>query len=406
MPTKQGPTKGKNRVEAIDALRGFAVLGILLANILSWSGVKFLPFTTIQDWPHFETDLIIYKLIGIFVDTKFYTTFSLLFGIGFYFQFHKNRNNQAEFMPVYYRRLLFLMLFGLVHAFFWSGDILFIYGIVGFLFTLFRNLKPKTLLIISIIAFSTPLLINIIILQWSPGLLVPEQKLALKTYVDLSPEQVIEPFMNGSFWEVTKINFHNLVWRWIDLVPTGRMLKVLSLFLLGFYLMLSGYFQEKVYSIKRLMVYLILGFGLTLLAKKAGGSMSQFPSTWNDILYKFLFSFGQITLALAYISIITLAYKTNIGMRLMSGLKYVGRMSFSSYLSHTFFGILIFYPYAMGYFGQFSLWQVEVLAIIIFIIQVYLAKLWLKYYSFGPLEWLWRSLIYGQLLSMKYADKE
>jgi len=401
MSTKQSPTKGKNRVEAIDALRGFAVLGILLANILSWSGVKFLPFTTIQEWPSFETDLLIYNLVGIFVDTKFYTIFSLLFGIGFYFQFHKNRENQAEFMPVYYRRLMFLMLFGMIHMFFWSGDILFVYALVGFVFTLFRNLKTKTIFVISVLAFVTPLIIDVIILQWRPGFMVPDQKLALKTYLDLKPEQIIEPFMNGSFWEVTKMNFHNLIWRWFDLLPSGRPFKILSLFLLGFYLMSIGYFQEKALSVKRLLVYAVLGLGFTFLSKQVGGSMGQFPSNWNDVLYKFLFSFGQINMAFAYISIITILYKTALGKKLLSGLKYVGRMSFSSYLSHTFFGILIFYSYGLGYFGQFPLWQVEIIAIIVFVVQVYLAKLWLKYYSFGPLEWLWRSLTYGQFLTMR-----
>ncbi|NPD45367.1 DUF418 domain-containing protein [Lentimicrobium sp. S6] len=405
MPTKQSPTKGKNRVEAIDALRGFAVLGILLANIMSFSGVRFLPFTEIKLWPSFETDLMIYKLIGIFVDTKFYTIFSLLFGIGFYFQFHKNRNNQAEFMPIYYRRLGFLILFGAIHSFFWSGDILMIYAFVGFLFTLFRNLKPKQLFTVSALAFMMPLLIDIFMLMWKPGFMNPEKSLALKTHLDIEPTQLVEPFMNGSFWEVTKMNWHNLLWRWFDLLPSGRPFKLLSLFILGYYLMYTGYFQEKAHSVKRLVIYSILGLGLTLLSKQVGGSMGQFPSTWNDILYKFLFSFGQINMAFAYISIITILYKTKIGENMMSGLKFAGRMSFTSYLSHTFFGILIFYPYALGYFGKITLWQAEIIAVIIFILQVYLAKLWLKYYTFGPLEWLWRSLTYGKFLSMKKEDK-
>ncbi|RLD59255.1 MAG: DUF418 domain-containing protein, partial [Bacteroidetes bacterium] len=120
-----------------------------------------------------------------------------------------------------------------------------------------------------------------------------------------------------------------------------------------------------------------------------------------DILYKTLFSFGQVILAFAYISILTISYESALGVKLMSGLKYVGRMSFSSYLGHTIFGILIFYPFAFGLFGTMSLWQVEVLAVVIYIVQILLAVIWLKHYSFGPLEWLWRSLTYGKFLSMK-----
>jgi len=399
--TKPAPSKSGQRVEVIDALRGFAILGILLANILSFSGVKFLPFTEISQWPSFDTDLFIYHLNGFLIDTKFYTIFSLLFGIGFFLQFNKNRDNQVDFMKIYYRRLRYLMLFGLIHMFFWSGDILFIYAIVGFAFVQLRNLKPKTLLIIAVATFVLPLLKDITLLYVAPGYMVPTQKLALKTYVDISPAQLVEVFRNGDFWEVTKMNFHNIKWRYFDLLPSGRLFKVFAFFTLGFYMMANNYFTEKAKSYKLLFVYLTLGLILTYLSKQLGGSMSQFPSDWNDVLYKLLFSFGQVTLAFAYISILTIAYETNIGQKLMIGLKYVGRMSFSSYLSHTIFGILIFYPYAFGLFGTMTLWQVEILAIVIYALQVLLAVIWLKYFSFGPLEWLWRSLTYGQFLSMK-----
>ena len=399
--SKPIPSKSGKRVEVIDALRGFAILGILLANILSWSGVKFLPFSEIQQWPSFEFDLFIYHLNGFLIDTKFYTIFSLLFGIGFFLQFNKNRDKQEVFMPIYYRRLRYLMLFGMIHMFFWSGDILFIYAIVGFVFVQFRNLNPKTLLIIAGISFVIPLFIDVVMLELAPGYLVPTEKLALKTYIDISPVEITEVFKNGDFWSVTQLNFHNLKWRFFDLLPSGRLFKILAFFILGFYMMANNYFTKKAHSYKLLFVFLVLGFGLTFLSKEIGGSMGQFPSNWNDILYKFLFSFGQVNLAFAYISILTIAYETKFGKKLMVGLKYVGRMSFSSYLSHTIFGIVIFYPYGFGLFGSMSLWQVEVLAIGIYATQVLLAVIWLKYYSFGPLEWLWRSLTYRQFLSMK-----
>ncbi|OYT15826.1 MAG: hypothetical protein B7C24_10900 [Bacteroidetes bacterium 4572_77] len=240
--TKPIPSKSGQRVEVIDALRGFAILGILLANILSWSGVKFLPFTEIQQWPSFELDLFIYHLNGFLIDTKFYTIFSLLFGIGFYLQFNKNRDNQADFMKIYYRRLRYLMLFGLIHMFFWSGDILFIYALVGFVFVQFRNLKPKTLLIIAGVSFVFPLFIDVIMLELNPGYMVPAKKLALKTYMDISPEKIVDVFKNGDFWSVTQMNFHNLKWRFFDLLPSGRFFKIFAFFILGFYMMANSYF--------------------------------------------------------------------------------------------------------------------------------------------------------------------
>jgi len=399
--TKPSPAKSKQRIEVIDALRGFAILGIILANILSWSGIKFMPFSEIERWPNLEIDLLVYNLNGIFVDTKFYTIFSLLFGIGFYLQFNKNRDNQPSFMKVYYRRLGYLMLFGLIHMFFWSGDILFIYGLVGFVFVQFRNFKPKTLLILAGISFITPLIIDVVMLQVYPGFMVPGNRLAVHTYLDISPLELTEPFRNGTFWEVTKANLHNVKWRYFDLLPSGRLFKIFAFFVLGFYLMSTNYFIKKSTSIKRLLVYLILGFGLTFLSKQVTGSMGQFPSDWSDILYKLLFSFGQVNLAFAYISILSFIYKSAFGQKILVGFKYVGRMSFSSYLSQTIIGIIIFYPYGFGLYATMSLWQVELLAVGIYVVQIALAMLWLNYYSFGPLEWLWRSLTYGKFLPMR-----
>jgi len=399
--TKLSPSKPKQRIEVIDALRGFAILGILLANILSWSGIKFMPFSEIKHWPNLEIDLFVYQLNGFLVDTKFYTIFSLLFGIGFYLQFNKNRNNQSGFMKVYYKRLIYLMLFGLIHMFFWSGDILFIYGLVGFVFVQFRNIKPKTLLIISGIAFIIPLIIDVFMLKFSPGFLVPGDRLALHTYLDISPVELTEPFKNGTFWEVTKANLHNVKWRYFDLLPSGRLFKIFAFFILGFYLMANNYFTKKSTSVKLLSIYLVFGFGLTFLSKQVTGSMGQFPSDWSDILYKLLFSFGQVNLAFAYISILSIIYKSEFGKKILVGLKYVGRMSFSSYLSQTIFGIIIFYPYGFGLYATMSLWQVEALAVGIYGLQIVIAMIWLKYYSFGPLEWLWRSLTYGEFLSMR-----
>ena len=398
---KPTPSKPKQRIEVIDALRGFAVLGILLANILSWSGIKFMPFSEIRLWPNFEVDLFVYHLNGILVDTKFYTIFSLLFGIGFFMQFNKNRGNQQSFMKIYYRRLMYLMLFGLIHTFFWSGDILFIYGVVGFVFVQFRNVKPKTLLIIAGISFVIPLFIDVLMLQFSPGFMVPGERLALHTYLDLGPVELTEPFKNGTFWEVTIGNLHNVKWRYFDLLPSGRLFKILAFFILGFYMMANNYFTKKATSVKLLFVYLTVGLGLTLAAKQVTGSMGQYPSDWNDILYKLLFSFGQVNLAFAYISILTIAYKSDFGKKIMIGFKYVGRMSFSSYLSQTIFGIIIFYPYGFGLYATMTLWEVELLAILIYIVQIIIAMIWLKYLTFGPLEWLWRSLTYGEFLSMK-----
>src|SRR5210317_1575279 len=131
MDTKQAkppqPTRAKERVIFLDVLRGFALVGILFANILSWSGIKFIPFEDIIELGNAETDAEIYQYLKFFVDTKFYTLFSLLFGVGFYLQISKNRDNPS-FPKLYLKRLSILLIIGLLHAMIWSGDILMLYA--------------------------------------------------------------------------------------------------------------------------------------------------------------------------------------------------------------------------------------------------------------------------------------
>ena len=116
------PTGKKDRIVVLDVLRGFALVGILFANILSWSGIKFMPIDDIIALGDFKIDTLLYKLLKFFVDTKFYTIFSLLFGIGFSLQFSKNKNTPG-FIPMYLRRLTILFFIGCIHAF--SGQEIF-----------------------------------------------------------------------------------------------------------------------------------------------------------------------------------------------------------------------------------------------------------------------------------------
>ena len=251
----------KHRIEVLDVLRGFAILGIVLANIQSWSGYKFIPFDELQTLPHYDINNILKYLFNLFVDTKFYTIFSLLFGIGFYLQFHKHVENQTPFMKVYRRRLIFLMLFGAIHAFFWSGDILFIYGAVGFVFTLFRNLSNQKLLFFAIFFFYVWLVYDLLFALFMPHFL-DHYHFAYKTYPDVTPWELSAIFKYGDFLSVLHANWHNLFWRYIDLIPAGRLTKVLAIFLFGFYLMRIDYFYKYATNKKFLVIYFAIGLGI------------------------------------------------------------------------------------------------------------------------------------------------
>ena len=390
------PTKKKNRVEILDVIRGFAILGIIIANIQSWSGYKFIPFETLQSLDYYSINDSIKYYFTFIIDTKFYTLFSMLFGIGFYIQFAKQKNNQAEFMPMYRKRLWFLIMFGAIHSFFWSGDILMIYGLVGLVFIMFRNLKEKTMLILAFIFYYIYLVYDIIFALFIPEMATVTAT-AYKTYPDISPVDVTAAFQNGSFLEVLQMNWHNLYYRYLDLIPSGRLTKLLALFLLGYYLMSINYFTTYARSVKLLFALIILGVGIEYIALEIGGSMSVYSQDLTNVLYKIVSATGQIFLALSYISILAILDEISFFKKFFHLFAYVGRMSFTNYLMHTFLGFLIFYPFFGGLFGTMGLLEISVLAILLYSFQILFSFLWLKFFAFGPLEWIWRCLTYSKV---------
>jgi len=401
MSQEIAPVKKKNRIEILDVIRGFAIFGILIANIQSWSGYKFVPFEVLQTLPNYSLNDTLKYLFMFFIDTKFYTLFSILFGIGFYLQFHKFRDEQKEFMKTYRRRLLWLIFFGMVHAFFWSGDILFIYGSVGLVFVLFRNIEVKKLLVLSIVFYYIWLLYDLFIAIYFPDFM-NIKPLAYKTYPDISPQEVTAAFTSGNFWEVLQMNWHNLYWRYLDLIPSGRVTKILALFLLGYYLMSISYFTKYATSKKLLLIYGILGIGITYISYEIGGSMGSYSHDLNNVLYKLVSATGQIFLALFYISILAILDKIKLFNSIFHhSFVYVGRMSFTNYLMHTVFGFLLFYPFSGGLFGTMGLLQISLLAIALYVIQIIFSTIWQKYFTFGPLEWLWRCLTYKKVFPIR-----
>jgi len=404
MHEKIEPVAKKSRIEILDVIRGFAIFGIIIANIQSWSGYKFVPFTLLETLPYYDYNATLKYLFMFFIDTKFYTLFSLLFGIGFYIQFHKFRDDQAPFLKTYRRRLSFLLLFGAIHAFFWSGDILFIYGAMGFILIYFRNLTHTMLLVNSIILYYIWLLYDVVFALYFPDVM-NYPTLAYKTYPDISPTALVSVFQNGNIVEVLQANWHNLYYRYIDLIPSGRLTKVLSIFILGYYLMSIDYFRLHVRSYKLLFIYLSSGVLLTYISYEIGGSMGSFSHDLSNVAYKAIAATGQILLAMSYIHILAILDVQTLFKKAFHYLAYVGRMSFTNYLMHTLFGYLIFYPFFGGLFGTMGLLEITLLALLLYIVQILFSMIWLKYFIFGPLEWLWRCLTYNKRFAIKKERK-
>lgn len=402
------PIEPKQRIEILDILRGFALLGIIFNNMQYLSGYAFTPFDTLKQIINFQLNEDVYHLLDIIVTAKFYTLFSFLFATGFYIQLSKHTDDSPGFLKTYRRRLFILLVIGIIHSLIWFGDILNSYAIMGFLLILFRNVKPKNLLRWSICILLIPFVIDLILLPFTQAPATASVHNATPvvhvSYPDMAPETVINTYQNGSVAELFLLNLHNLAWINLGHLPSGQIFTLFGIFLLGYYLASTGFFTEKSKPTSFLIISLSIGLLATISARMLGGSLYRWPPTLSNILFKFLLVTGQIFMCMFYITVVYKIVQTSIEKRILKYLIPMGRMALTNYLSQTIIMIVIFYKFGFNLFGKIGLIQTMGIAILILVGQIILSNIWLRYFKYGPLEWLWRSLTYKKMIKIRYEN--
>jgi uncharacterized protein len=395
------PIDPKKRIEILDVLRGFALLGILFNNILYFSGYTFQPFDALRQTPTFRLDETLYSFLDIVITAKFYTLFSILFAVGFYLQLSRHADDASDFLKVYRRRLFILLLIGVLHSLFWFGDILFMYSLIGFVLLLFRNMNKAKLFRLALFFILLPTVIDFALLVFTQASGTVQPALAHTTYPDMTPAAVMSIFKNGSVSDLFHQNIHHLIWKWLAFIPSGRIVTTFGIFVLGYYLSSINFFEEKVTSIKLLYLGFVAGFSTTVLAVAMGGNPYQFPPTLSDSLNKTLLVVGQIGICCFYVVSIARLLLTPSGKKILGYLRPVGRMALTNYISQSLICVFIFYNCGFNLIGELGLVYVVCIAIGIIVIQVILSNLWLHHFEFGPLEWVWRSLTYRKRIMIR-----
>jgi uncharacterized protein len=400
------PTPPSERIEVMDVLRGFALLGILAVNM----GIFSFPFIAqITGTPRGTTplDQAAEFAVAWLATGKFYPLFSFLFGLGMSLQIAhiEARGDKAGKFMV--RRLLVLMLFGLIHALLiWNGDILFLYALTGLVALLFRRLEPRTLLIWAGLLFAIPILIGLAgvfssVLVSGPAVGGDASFNVNAMLADLE-RQSLEVYANGTWGQI-------FVWRAVEWLITltfflfGSGLQILAIFLVGMYFGKRGIFQNQEAHLplfrKGLLIGLVVGlpanFAIALLQQAGGDVMSPLTSLWSTLVLVF----GPV-LTFGYISAFVLLTQRDTWRRRLTPLEAAGRMALSNYIAQSIIATLIFYSYGLGLFGQVGAFAGLVLTFAIWLIQLPISVLWLGKFRFGPLEWLWRSLTYGRMQPM------
>jgi len=406
MTTQISPVKITDRIVAIDVLRGFALLGILIMNIQGFSmpeAAYFLPtvygdFDGVNRWVWIGSH--------IFADQKFMTIFSMLYGAGIILLTAKRDEREEKSAGLHYRRTFWLLVIGLAHAYLlWSGDILVTYAICAAVVFWFRKVRPTRQLIMGILVLLvSPLIMtgSYLSLAYAP----PETAAQLLEQFSPSAEKIAEQLaayrggwaeqmtqrVPSSLETNTGALFFFLFWR-----ASGLMLIGMALFKWGIF---SAKRSPKFYT---WMAILGFGIGLPLVIY---GVIDNFAHNW-DPLYSVLGPgtipnyLGSPFVSLGYIAVIMRLVQTETFAGLQKRWAAVGRLALTNYLLQTILATLIFYGFGLGLFGSVARWQQLLIVFAIWLIQLAISPIWLRYFRFGPFEWLWRSLTYGRLQPMR-----
>jgi len=403
-PQRPGPVAESERIDSLDVLRGFALLGILVMNIQSFSmpAAAYMNPTAYGDLT--GANLWVWLLSHLFADQKFMTIFSAMFGAGIVLMSQRAEAAGRKVTGLHYRRTFWLIVFGAVHAYLmWAGDILFVYGICSLWVFWLRRRTPRTLAIVGIIVLLvSPALY--LMAGYSMPYWPPEVIEEFEPAWSPSPEIVAETLAHyrGDFSDQMlsrvpeAIGLHTgALLFWAFWRASGLMLLGMALFKVGFF---SAVLSDAVYR-KCMIAGAFIGLPLV-----AYGVYSNFAAEW--VLSRFFFGapynyFGSLLVSLAYAAGIMLVCKHRLLPRLTAALAPVGRMALTNYLMQTIIATSIFFGHGLGYFGEVSrVGQVGVV-LAIWAVQVPLSSWWLKRFRFGPFEWLWRTLSYMKVQPMR-----
>jgi len=385
------PVRPKERIEVIDILRGFSVLGILLVNMLSFAGYN----TPLREMGTIDYATVLF--IKFVAQAKFYTLFSFLFGWGMAVQMQRAAQRGTRFASLYVRRLLVLLLIGLVHAILiWNGDILVTYALLGFLLLLFRRCSGKTLLVAAVVCTLIPILLSM------PG---PAESFreAYAGVIENYHREVVAGrqagvYAAGSYLEATLHRLKELRVTYTQSIYWAT--HVFGMFLLGLYAGRRGIFQnilEHGPLFRKVMWWgLIAGLVFNLVFVAATASPDLVPPAYYELATRGARTIGGAALCLFYISAIVLLVQKREWQERLSPLASVGRAALSNYLLQSIVCTLIFYSYGLGLYGKLGPTITLVLTLVIYRAQISLSDWWLHRYRFGPAEWLWRSLTYGK----------
>ncbi|HEY0461979.1 MAG TPA: DUF418 domain-containing protein [Pyrinomonadaceae bacterium] len=371
------PVHSGERITELDVLRGFAMMGVLLAYAL-WN------LGNAPEETYSQAQFVLNKVLGWLIDTKAYTTLATLFGLGFSIQLVRARSRGINIVPVYCRRLSVLLLIGLAHALLLrNGDILVPYATMGFLLLLFRNASNRTILVGAIAALIFPFIAEWL---WSlTGVSFPERPVT----------------------DNTSYIAENLAWvRYWYSIAILQWTPSLTLFLFGLYLGRKRLFENIAAHKKVIWGGVIGGLSLGLIALVGVEWLNRAdaaPFFGQRIAARLLWTFHAWGMAAFYASSLILLLQKEKRQKRLAPLGAVGRMALTNYIWQA----ALIVPVCIGFrlFDTITPVSGLILALGVAVLQIPFSVWWLKHFEFGPIEWFWRRLTYGRVQSAETIER-
>jgi uncharacterized protein len=421
------PVPDSERYHVLDALRGVAVLGILLMNIPAFALPNY--FSESFRGNPASADFWVNAVVTVVFEGKMRALFGMLFGAGVILFVAKKGRTGRPVAGLFYRRMFWLVIFGLAHAhlILWHGDILYLYGLCGMLVYLFRNVRPAYLVLGVPLAAALDFGTGTVLYRYvraeriayadaraaevAGQPLTDAQRDALARWREIEKTMIpnrqdveeitrkmksdypaVASYVRKQAFEMETVFVPFIIWDSLALMLLGA-----ALYRWGF---LTGRRSGRDYRTVMLVGY---GLGLPLAAYsfwhgtvhsptvEAGLSrMEAVPVEWVGLIDPF----QRILLVLAHVSALILLYRAGYARGLFRCLEAAGQMALTNYVMQSVVCTLIFYGYGLNYYAELGFYQLYLVVLGIWAFQLAVSPLWLRYFRFGPLEWLWRTLTY------------
>jgi len=376
------------RLEVVDALRGFAIMAIMLLHNIEHFDFYFFP-EYLPSWLK-TTDKTIWDTMFFLFGGKAYAIFALLFGLTFYIMFSNQAHKGKDFRGRFLWRSLLLFGFGILNSLFYQGDILLFYAVLGVTLVIVCKWSDKAVLITAIILLLQPL-------EWIKLFQIINDTM----FVAKDPPswayfgKTGEYLSNGSLFDVLKGNITTgktavILWTY----ESGRILQTPALFMLGMLLgrkNLFAFSESGTKFWKKVLIYAITMFVILLTVKIYIPKMG-FREVVSGIIVSIITSWANFAFMFTLVSTFVLVFLRNAIHRVLTKLEVFGRMSLSNYIMQSIMGSCIYYGFGLGLYKYTGATFSLLIGILLFLLQYAFCRWWMKSHTHGPLEGVWHKL--------------